>query len=97
MTKEEQLEENFEKCFDESTHPTEGGYGADTTYMNGLWDRFSPSIFEYAKQQSIAFERYINSHFCHHGDNYLEILGDGEVFTTAEIYDLFIKKQSENK
>jgi hypothetical protein len=74
-------------------------------FVGSYWRKLSPqsaegmkeALSEYAKQQSIAFERYINSHFCHHGDNYLEILGDGEVFTTAEIYDLFIKKQSENK
>jgi hypothetical protein len=57
MTKEE-LESRFEDCFDDNTRASEGGYGADTTDRQKLWDHFCPIVLEYAKQKAIAFFKW---------------------------------------
>lgn len=54
MTKE-QLELEFEDCFDECTDTYTGIYDADITNQSKLWRLFSTKIDEFTKQQSIAF------------------------------------------
>jgi hypothetical protein len=64
MTKEE-LESEFQECFDNATHASDGGYGADTTSRNRLWKEFSPKIDQYVKQEVIAELQYLLQINCH--------------------------------
>lgn len=57
MTKQE-LEDKFDECFDKNTRPTGGGYEADWTDKNSLWDDLQPNVIEYAKQEAIEFETW---------------------------------------
>lgn len=50
MTKEE-LELEFEECFDKNTQATGGGYEADYTDKFGFYRMFEPFIYQYADQQ----------------------------------------------
>jgi hypothetical protein len=59
MTKEE-LESKFDDCFDANTRASEGGYGADTTDRQMLWEHFYPIVKEHAKQQAIEFNTYLS-------------------------------------
>lgn len=99
MTKEEQLESDFEDCFDKCTRPTQGGYGPDTTDQSDLWDKFKPYIQEYAKQQAIAFA--IDYAECRL--TWLKELRQAPDPTTVasdrmeERYQMFLTKQTENK
>lgn len=68
MTKEE-LESNFEDCFDANTRTSEGGYGADTTDRLGLWWAFDPVLSEYAKQQAIAYDQWKTENRWHSLEN----------------------------
>lgn len=57
MTKTE-LEDDFDRCFDKNTSPTGGGYEADWTDRNGLWNDFKPAVESFAKQEAIEFKKW---------------------------------------
>lgn len=61
MTKEE-LELKFEDCFDAATHATGGGYEADCTSKDHLWESFKPFVDEYAKQFTLDFNKFLEEH-----------------------------------
>ena len=90
MTKEE-LELEFEYSFDANTRATGGGYEADTTDMNGLWRSFSPNIYEFAKEHSLAFAKYLMV------DYKLSLNPESPILSDEEIYKLFITQKNENK
>ena len=57
MNKEE-LEDKFEDCFDAHTRASEGGYGADTTDKQALWNAFLPVLEEFSKQHAVEFFKW---------------------------------------
>jgi hypothetical protein len=53
MSIETELEDKFDEAFDKNTSSTGGGYEADYTSKQGLWNDFLPSIIEFAKAYHI--------------------------------------------
>lgn len=48
-----------------------------------------------AKQQAIAFARFVNINYDQHGDNYVsKNITDNEVYFTDELYSKFIEQQN---
>lgn len=96
MTKEE-LEDKFEDCFDINTRATGGGYEADTTSRQGLWNSFEPHVLEYTKQQAIAFAGFmagkINEKVVPLGNDRYKIVN----YTFEDRYAQFIERQGRDK
>lgn len=101
MSREEILENEFEDCFDKSTHATGGGYEADYTDKWRFYRSFKPHILEYAKQESIAFAEFL--HPDSDGNNWVMYdahdswinLKDDEVKSTEELYNLYLKSKEQ--
>jgi hypothetical protein len=91
MTKEAIIEKHKSV---ESRRSDFGGYNFE--YLNKT--SAGQAMDEYAKQQAIAFARFINNRFNPHGDNYLsKNTTDDVVYFTDELYSQFIDNQIQTK
>lgn len=92
MTKEE-LDYKFDDCFNKSTFQTGGGYEADTTSQNDLWQSFLPHILEYAKQEAIAFHEWSTDKL--KAGHYIDIRGiNYRLLSSEQQYNIYIKSKS---
>lgn len=81
MTKEDILDKHL------------GGFSRSLSPIT--YGRMEDAIDEFAKQQAIAFARFISEKFEQHGDNYVsKSNADGIVYFTDEIYTQFIEQQN---
>lgn len=100
MTKDD-LENRFDICFDACTRASEGGYGADTTDRQRLWEHFYPIVREHAKQQTVSFTNWTTSAECNYScsdeDEWNNIHNPQETITSEQLYDKFIQWQIEQQ
>lgn len=97
----DELEIKFDDAFDKNTSATGGGYEADSTYKGGLWESLLPSINQFAKEQSIAFARFIHEEewvSSVDGDSdekwWFKEDADDSYLTTDQLFQLFIENKT---
>lgn len=94
MTKEEQLEDDFDKCFDKNTCATGGGYEADYTNQLGLWSSFTP----YIKSFAIGFAEWVSKEGYREYDGpgkwISPIIHNNDILTTEQLYEAYLKQKS---